>query len=77
MLRKNLFTSPYTAQSFIKRIKESIRRQLAQELVSDSRHSSDKVLEKTNTPPQTKKQTKNNPPPKKKKTMKEKSKTLH
>lgn len=46
MLRKNIFTSPYTAHSFVKQIKESIRSQLALELVSDSRHNSEKVLGK-------------------------------
>lgn len=46
MLKKNLFTSPYTAHSFVNQIKGSIMRQLALKLVSDSRRSSEKVLEK-------------------------------
>lgn len=44
MLRKNLFASPYTAHLFVKQIKENVRMQLALELLSDSRHSSEKML---------------------------------
>jgi len=46
MLRRNLSTSPYTAPSFIKQMKGSIRRQLA--VVPYSKHSSVKVLGEKN-----------------------------